>query len=387
MAHKLPGGGLVNPLSYFPQTYSEAIVRFQCSLEQVGEFWPEAQLQSRRVSFEDESLAIHWIEAEAVEQPRKRLILTTGQHGIEGYMGAAILLMFLMEFLPHLDPRDTGLLLLHPINPWGMKYNRRTNQNNVDLNRNCTSDELFLAQHLNPDYSRLDPLLNPQKPLNNLKKADLQLFSGLVRELLFLGGKGFQKAALLGQHRFSQGLYYGGEAVQEENRVLQELLRRQLAGYEHAVHIDIHTGYGPRYSMQLINSPLEKRSSKELSQRFAYPNVLQANPKEFYSISGDLIDYVYNLARDEFPQLNLYATAFEFGTFGDSLSNLLRSLRVSVYENQLFWHSSQNEQLKGWVQNEYRELFYPREVRWRQAALNNARAAFEGILRAERLTG
>ena len=118
---------------------------------------------------------------------------------------------------------------------------------------------------------------------------------------------------------------------------LIDLYRRHIRGYERVVHLDMHTGYGPRYQMGLVNSPLEPRDSEELARRFAYPLVVKADPSEFYPVQGDMIDYVYTLVREELPEVGLYATSFEFGTLGDSLPAHVRSLRTLILENQMHW--------------------------------------------------
>ena len=64
------------------------------------------------------------------------VVLTTGVHGMEGYIGATMLDVFFQEVYPTLDPANTGVLVVANVNPYGMKYFRRYNENNVDLNRN-----------------------------------------------------------------------------------------------------------------------------------------------------------------------------------------------------------------------------------------------------------
>ena len=70
------------------------------------------------------------------------------------------------EYLPRLDPETTGLLLVHPINAYGMKHRTRVNKNSVDLNRNF-EDDLDSLKPLNPHYESLAHLLNPARPLKH----------------------------------------------------------------------------------------------------------------------------------------------------------------------------------------------------------------------------
>ena len=58
----------------------------------------------------------------------------SGTHGIEGYAGSAIQLAHL--FMRQQKESHPTLVLVHAVNPHGMAHFRRTNEHNVDLNRN-----------------------------------------------------------------------------------------------------------------------------------------------------------------------------------------------------------------------------------------------------------
>jgi hypothetical protein len=343
--------------------------------------WASAQLGEHGLGG-DRDLTIDWIEAEGSGIQEKLLILTTGQHGIEAYVGSAMLQLFLDEFLPRLTPANTGLLLVHAINPWGMKHRRRTNRANVDLNRNFVGPDGF-DKSLNPDYTKVNSLLNPSRPIVSLALSDIGFVAMLIAALARLGPQGIEGALTLGQYRFANGLYYGGDSIQEETRVVTDLVRRRFGGYERIVLLDMHTGYGPRYQMSLVNSCLEQRGSQELAEQFSYPLVCKTNASEFFCIQGDMIDFVYTLARDEFPGKRLYATTFEFGTFGDSLLASFRSLRTLILENQLHWFGARGRAARAKIGRAFQKMYAPDEEKWRKKAVADARQAFAGILRAE----
>jgi len=65
------------------------------------------------------------------------LVLISGTHGIEGFAGSACQAGILHAGIEL--PPDTGLLLVHAINPYGFAWGRRVNEDNVDLNRNFVS--------------------------------------------------------------------------------------------------------------------------------------------------------------------------------------------------------------------------------------------------------
>ncbi len=368
----------------FPESYEASRVRFRQSLGRIQRQWPMARLVEQRLSVEQD-LTIDWIEAEPLVRKDKLLLLTAGEHGIEAYVGAAMLQLFLAEHLERLNPQDTGLCVVHALNPWGMKYQRRTNAANVDVNRNFLAAPIDAA--FNPDYAKLDALLNPQGPVRSWYLSNLAFVLRLLWSLVWVGADKIRQATLLGQYRFPKGIYYGGDSAQEETRTLMALYRNHLQEYEQIVHLDMHTGYGPRDQMSIVNSALEPRDSQDLAQRFSYPLVVKSDPNEFYRMQGDMIDYVCTLARHEFPGKRLYSTAFEFGTLGDSFPAVLRSLRTMILENQAYWFDAGDSSLRERIRRDFQEMFYPQEAEWRTKAVADARQAFQGILVAEGLIG
>lgn len=369
-------------MGFFPGSYEASRSRFRAQLAVVQARWPKAELHHHTLA-EHPDLSIDWIQAYANQKPDKLFMLTTGQHGAEGFVGAAMLQLFIEEYLPRLNPDDTGLLLVHAINPWGMKHFRRVNPHNVDLNRNFVWDETDLNPAANPDYRLLNTFLNPTATLRSLALSKASFFFKLIKTLISPGQATLRAAMLMGQYAHPEGVYYGGEELQEETRVMMQLYRQAIRQYDHIVHLDMHTGYGPRFQMSLVNSPLEKRSARDLARDFGYPPVVAATPDAFYTMHGDMIDWMYRLIGQEHPGKHLYAAAFEFGTLGDSLMASIRSMRAIIAENRVYWHGAAGERIRQKVRQDFRALFSPHEADWREKALADARRAFEGILAVE----
>jgi hypothetical protein len=370
--------------SLYASSFAESRNRFRATLESIRQRWPGAALISHPLSA-GEDLTIDWIEAAPNKHPHKLLFFTAGEHGIEAYVGTGMLQLFFSEYIPRLDPETTGLVLVHTINPWGMKHWRRVNAHNVDLNRNFlwgleNADHLY-DETFNPQYRRLFALLNPQTPVGTPLANNLAFASSVLSSLISVGVSGLRQSALVGQYHTPRGVYYGGKNRQEETVVLMTLYRRHFSFYPQIVHLDMHTGYGPRYQMSLVNSYREPVDSADFARRYKYPLVVKANPEEFYSIRGDMIDYVYRLVAEEFPDKRLYSTSFEFGTFGDSTLAQLRSMRATILENQLHWNGARRGSDRAAVLEEFQELFAPSESRWKEKAIADSRQAFEGILK------
>ncbi|MEW5941083.1 MAG: DUF2817 domain-containing protein, partial [Chloroflexota bacterium] len=135
--------------SLYPESYSSSRARFLLDAERIRPRWFSSRLESHPLK-KHPDLSIDWLWAE----PRVKenlVIVSTGEHGIEGYVGSAMLKIFMDEFAPRLNPENTGLLLVHAVNPWGMKRNRKVNENGVDLNRNFIYNNAF-DPSINPDF-------------------------------------------------------------------------------------------------------------------------------------------------------------------------------------------------------------------------------------------
>lgn len=369
-------------MDFFPSTYEDSRARFLQSLSLIQQKWHATQLEAHPLPTHPD-LNIDWLSAHA-RQKETLVILSTAEHGIEGYVGAAMLKIFIEEFAPRLNPENTGLLLLHGLNPWGMKHHRKVNEHNVDLNRNFVFDGNF-DPAINPEFLRVKDFLNPQRRLGSFSLENLRFWGNVVKHIFTAGIPTITTAALLGQHHTPNGFYHGGTDYQENTRVAMNLYRRALEEYQTVLQMDMHTGYGPRDQMSIIVPPLDPSSSDELSKRFHYPLVQKINAEEFYAISGDMGEYYYRLRDRDFPDKRLFACGFEFGTFGDSLPARIRSLRAMVFENQLHWHGARDEKTAKQVREELEKLYFPSETKWREKALSDGRQAFEGILRAYQL--
>ena len=263
-----------------------------------------------------------------------------------------------------------------------MKYHRRVNPHNVDLNRTFVYDNSF-DKSINPDYDRLLDIIRADRPFTNLAHSKLSYYFKLIQKVLQMGWSAFKSAFLLGQYRHPNGLFYGGEGYQEETKVLIDLYRQAFNFYDQILHLDMHTGYGPRYQMSIVNSVHEKRSSREFVEKFNYPLVVAANPQEFYAIQGDMIDYVYEMWQHEFPEKKFYATSYEFGTYGDGFKGKVGTPRAMSFENRLYWQSTDNQKLAQKVKYDFEELFNPVARDWKEKAVRDSDRAFEGILTAE----
>jgi len=361
-----------------PESYQQSRDLFIKDLLQVRSHWPSAEHSSFVVS-EIENLTIDWISANALHTPERLFLLSTGLHGIEGYLGSVMLQLFVNEFMPAIDPAKTGILLVHCINPSGMNRRYRTNAANVDLNRNFIDDFTKMVDS-NPDYPRLDPFFNPKmKPRSEWITKFSYIFQTL-KWLAILGPSRVREAALMGQYYKPNGMYFGGCEHQPETLCMMNTIEDWIPRYQRILHLDMHTGYGPRYQMTIVQTPSEPMTSSEAQLKFNVPLVAATNPDEFYPIHGEMADYLYKKA-DQFNR-KLYSAAFEFGTYGDGLLQGARSLLTTIVANQSVNIQSKTD-FADWITRDYGELYFPSEPAWLENAIINGRQAFGGILKAE----
>lgn len=406
----LLGGRAVGDLDYYSESYAESLDRFQGALPAVRERWPGAMLEKVPLGVPEEGPAMHILTAPAAERPEKALIVTAGLHGMEGYAGSAVLQQLIAEFLPCFDPAGTGLILVHALNPWGMEQRRRTNAENVDLNRNFTGSSPVPARDLNPGYSRAESFFNPCRPAGG---AEYILFwIRLARALMRLGAAGLKESLLLGQYRHPEGLYYGGTGPAQTAKIFERLFKQATERYGQILLVDLHTGYGPRGKITIVCSPLEKKGAAALREALAFPRVAKTTAAEFYRIEGDMVDYCYSLhaklypenpprppfpkgggrhfhpsdgvpnGNGDYPAKHFFGCALEIGTLGDSLAAGIRSMRAMIMENAMYHHGAASERVARRVRRDFEELFFPRDAAWRRSALQDSRLALAGILHA-----
>lgn len=111
--------------------------------------------------------------------PKYLILHISGTHGVEGFIGSEIQSELLDYFSigSRRERNNPTMIFVHGLNPYGMKHNRRVNENNVDLNRNARFDGSFEDKHVL--YENVKSAINPTYPLYDsylarlLKKIDL----------------------------------------------------------------------------------------------------------------------------------------------------------------------------------------------------------------------
>ena len=309
---------------------------------------------------------------------KKLLLITTGEHGIEGYAGNVFLQLFVEEFLPIIKHDEVSLLLVHSINPWGMQHKRRVNKDNVDLNRNFldfSSPDIDLR---NKSFEKMRKYFTNSKPVG---KADLNFFLKIVKLIPYivtLGSNGIKEALTKGQYTCERCVYYGGKEEEGCTQYMKALYKHVYSTYDFVIHLDIHTGAGPKNRMVIVNSIFDEQEIEKREAEFGYSPITKADKESFYEINGDMIDYIY---KQYGGKSKFYSTCFEYGTFGDDLIGQLKSLNALVLENRAWYYGTKNENVKAKIDELFRAMFFPDDTQWQTSFEKDTRAALNGILK------
>ena len=155
-----------SPESYFPADYRQGRKAFIAACEKAGidsiaRVHPSAKGPDGKPLFIDSA-------ALGPRGAKKALLLIAGTHGVEGYFGSGAE----SGLLPRLAaPPGTRIVLVHALNPYGFAWDRRVNEDNVDLNRNFVDHPPD-----NPDYALLaDAIAYRNADPKSVAAADAQL--------------------------------------------------------------------------------------------------------------------------------------------------------------------------------------------------------------------
>ena len=333
---------------------------------------------------ESDGLYIDSFYLPAAERQTNLIVLTTGVHGMEGYIGAAMLDVFFGEIYPTLDTGDTGVLVVANVNPYGMKHFRRYNENNVDLNRNFILDWNSFDLSSNKEYPKVDTFLGPTGKIGNGLWHEVGFYLGLGKTAITDGAGTISDALLTGQYEYPQGVYYGGTGDEASTVYLKNVFSQCLdSDYETIVHIDLHSGYGPRYSMVIFNSVYETMNEAQSRETFGYDNIIAYDSESFYATTGDTTDFFYRLAEQKQAEAELFSTCFEFGTIGDAFFDTILSLKYTIDENRNHWYPTDNATTAEIIRQNYLELYYPTETAWREKTVEDFKTAAAGVLSAK----
>jgi hypothetical protein len=294
------------------------------------------------------------------------LLVLSGTHGVEGFAGSAIQTALLRRHVGL--PDHTMLLLVHLINPWGMAWNRREDDENIDLFRNL----LYLDNPVTPDplFDVVDDAMDLANFPQHTPEREMRVREQLVAR--YGGPQRLIAAIRRGQHHRPKSMSYHGDHASWSRQVLRDVLTRRLAGCRRLAVLDIHTGFGA-YGGALVMTydPPGDRRHERIRRWF---------DGDVY-VPGDDADIPpharspYGFIEEWVPGIDVTAAIIEFGTFPP---DDYRDVFPANHYHHVYGDPRSPDGLR--VGERYRRYFYPDEPAWQTSVLRNGLAATRRML-------
>jgi hypothetical protein len=362
-------------LVYFQESYNECRKAFLAAADELKAKYLNTEIASIKVAEPGEDdLFIDTCYIPAQKHKERIILLMSGLHGIEGFAGSAVQQYVMKVLVPTWDLEKTGVLLVHGLNPYGFKHERRVSKRNIDLNRNFSVDGAFFKLK-NEGYKKVYGLLNPQG------KADAGSLSNrffpvkAAYNIVKYSMKALRDAALRGQYQFEKGIYYGGNKSEPQKEIIDSIINGAPRDYRAVLALELHTGYGERNTMHLFPNPQkDNRIKGAMEEVFKGYKVDWGDQGDFYETTGDLMGY---LEKTLAPKMFFVPMVFEFGTM-DSQTTMgsIRSIQAVILENQGIQFGYDSDADRKEIKNRFREAYYPSSPEWRSEVIRQVKEGF-----------
>ena len=268
---------------------------------------------------EGEALAVDVAELGPADAATVVLVVSA-THGVEGYCGSALQTHWLAHHAGE-RPADIRVVHVHALNPFGMAWVRRVNEDNVDLNRNFI--DWSQPAPRNDDYDGIADIVVPDDWSDETQQRTLLELLGRVEEW---GYPKMQSVVSGGQYAHPKGVFYGGTGPVWSHRFLRDWCAANLGAAQRVIIIDLHTGLGPWGHGELIASaapgdPLFDRAAA------LWPDSksMLAGDSVSAVLAGDWLNVSDQLA----PHAEVTPICIEYGTV-DGIT-VLQSLRADAW--------------------------------------------------------
>jgi hypothetical protein len=355
----------------YSSSYEEARRRFCETVSRLGATVEQHPVQTGR----DGNLTID-VAVIGSTEPTWSMVVSSGLHGIEGFVGSAVQIAFLRDMrLEEVAGKRGQVVVMHALNPYGFHHLRRANEDNVDLNRNfLLPGEPY--QGVSEGYARLNRILNP---MGASTAVDLFYITALWHAWRS-GLPKVKEAVAGGQYEFPRGLFFGGDKPAPCHQILRQNLMRWIKG-RHVVHCDLHSGLGAYADYRLVVAgDVGSRNAKRYSRLFgAHVEVVTEDQQAIggehdgrdgagYRTKGNIGRWIRALANN----LDYHCLTLEFGTYSP-----IRMLRALRNENRAHFYTPEGDVTRERAKAELLECFCPESPSWRQSALEHGTAVLD----------
>ncbi len=352
-------------LEYYNNSYDESRMDFLKKANELKEKYPEIKIFNFYVESKiDDSLSVDFCYIPGKDST-KLMTLSSGVHGVEGFVGNAMQLYFMGNYINDEFLAKSGILLIHSVNPYGFKYGRRVSENNVDLNRNSDT-ETKLYETINTGYPEVYSLINPKGELDTESFANKFFFVKAIKNIAEKGMPVLRQAILQGQYQFPEGLYFGGKTFEPQIIQMKPILDSICKPYKTIFSIDLHTGYGERGTMHLFPLTVEQETKEKMETVFESFKIDWGDSGDFYTVTGDFVNFIGKVNAEKV----FIPMTFEFGTMNSSTTmGSLKSIHIMIMENQgmQYGYKSSADSLK--AKEDILEMYFPKSEAWRSQAV------------------
>ena len=262
-----------------------------------------------------------------------------------------------------------GLIMIHAINPYGFAHLRRSNEDNIDLNRNFIDHTKPYPE--NEGYKKLADVLLP-KSLNTWTEMKLRI--RLLWYRLKYGSAAMKRAVSGDQFSHPTNIFFGGHHEAWSNRMLKKILKRYLSNAKRVIFIDFHTGLGPFGSAEIILNV--SSDSPEYQRAVQMWGDLVKTTVSGDSLSVHLQSSLKLAIPRTIPQAEVTAVSLEFGTY--SAKEVFLALWA---ENWLYHYAGDNHPKTQEIKAELLRAFYPNTDEWKQLIWNHGQVIVDQALR------
>jgi hypothetical protein len=291
----------------------------------------------------------------------RQLLVISGTHGQEGYAGSAAQVGWLLSSPAKPVLGDVGVLLVHGLNPYGFSHGSRTNENNVDLNRNFVDHTQPYPE--NPGYDKLHQALTPlvwnRESFDSVSRAEADFLAEEGADALF-------SALVAGQYNHPDGLMYGGNGREWSNLTLERILCEHIGHASKVAFIEWHTGIG-EYGKPFFLSFNELHSDeRRQAENWWGEGVSDARPHgmERPTYSG----LVFYGVQAFLSKARVAGAVIEFGTRGPEAGAV--AMRQDRWLR--FHGEAVNAEMQTLMRADLRDSLNPASYLWRHAVLDHA---------------
>ena len=339
--------------SFYSSTYEEARSRFIKSAAVTGASLSSNSLQLESATSDELTIDVAVLGPDGAPT----IVVSSGLHGVEGFLGSAIQLAMLDELKTD-SGKGIRWVFIHAINPFGFAQIRRFNEDNVDLNRNfLLPDAQYTEAPAN--YDRMNAFLNPAT-----EPSRFELF--YVKAMWYIaryGTAALKQCIVAGQYKYPRGIFYGGSGPSQAMEVVHRNCEHWIGTTQKVLHVDFHSGLGAFGEYQLLLAELAgSEHCRWYEKVFGYDSVEAGDASGIaYKTTGSMGRWLQHRFADRDYR---FVTA-EFGTYGPA--RVLAAIRA---ENRAHHFGSKGSKGYQSAKRELMECFCPADASWRQQVVS-----------------